>query len=42
MLLKRLALKEIKAIYKPWVSGEILKMIKIRDKAYFRKKKTTQ
>ena len=40
--LKKLSRKEIKAKFKPWVSGKILKMIKIRDKAYARKKKTTQ
>ena len=37
--LNKLSPKEIKAKYKPWVSGEILKMIKIRDKAYARKKR---
>ena len=36
--LKKLSPKEIKVKFKPCVSGKILKMIKIRDKAYARKK----
>ena len=37
--LKKLSPKEIKAKFKPWVSGKILKMINVRDKAYARKKR---
>ena len=37
--LKTSSPKEIKAKFKHWVSGKILKMIKIRDKAYARNKR---
>ena len=36
--LKKLTLKEIKLRNKPWLSMEILKMIKIRNKIFVRKK----
>ena len=36
--LKKLSLKEIKVKSKPWLNAEILKMIKIRNKVFNRKK----
>ena len=35
--LKKLSPKEIKTRYKPWLSTDILKMIKIRNKVFARK-----
>ena len=39
--LKKLTPKEIKLDQKPWMSTNLLKMIRIKNKLFFRKKKTT-
>ena len=37
--LKRLSPKEVKTKMKPWITPEILKLIRIRDKLFARKKR---
>ena len=39
---KKLSPREIKLKNKPWLSNDILKLIKLRNKIFARKKKTTQ
>ena len=40
--LKKLSPKEIKVKNKPWLNADILKMIKVRNKVFARKKEATQ
>ena len=37
--IKKLSPKEIKVKYKPWLNADILKMIKVKNKVFARKKK---
>ena len=39
--IKKLSNKELKLKHNPWITNEILKEIKIRDKLYTKHKKTT-